>query len=168
MSKSKINADIKTKLFSADNNVVLSAINALKDKGNKEYLPILFELLVAQPEAEIKTALLKLLGTVKDKETVEAFIDALKEEKFKSIRKEILTTCWQNGLDFSAHLVDFVDLVINEEWEIAFEAFTVIENLETFPAEDEVKEIKLKVARALKSATNQKAYFLEEILKLAP
>lgn len=168
MNKSKINPNIKTKLFSADNSVVLSALNSLKENGNKEYLPILFELLLANPEVEIKSEILKLLGTVKDKDTITVFITALHELKYASIRKDILATCWQNGLDFSLHMSVFADLVINEEWEVAFEAFTVIENLEHFPAEEEIKDIKLKVARALKSANEQKAYFLEEILKMAP
>lgn len=167
MTKSKINSDLKNKLFSADSNVVIAAIHLLKDKGNKDYLPILFELL-AHSEKEIQNEILKLLGTVKDKETIPVFIEALKENNYSTIRKEILISCWQNGLDFSPQLEVFVDLVIDGEWEVAFEAFTVIENLEHFPSPEEVKAIKLKIARALKSANEQKAYFLEEILKLAP
>lgn len=168
MNKPKINYTLKTKLFSTDNNVVLSALNSLKEKGNKDYLPILFELLVAAPEEEIRNEIVKLLGTIKDKNTIPVFIEALHEKKFLAIRKDILTTCWQNGLDFSSHLAVFVDLVIESEWEVTFEAFTVIENLEHFPPEEDVKAIKLKVANALKSADEQKGYFLEKILKLVP
>jgi len=168
MNTPKINSDLKNKMFSADTNAVITAINALKEKGNKEYLPILFELLLSKPEDEIQKEIMKLLGTVKDKDTVPAFVAALQEKKYSSIKKEILISCWQNGLDFSNHFAVFVDLVINGEWEVAFEAFTVIENLEHFPPEDEVKEIKLKIAGALKSANEQKGYFLEEILRMAP
>lgn len=168
MNKPKINSALKTKLFSTENNVVISALNSLKEKGNKDYLPILFELLVAAPEAEIRNEILRLLGTIKDKNTIPVFIESLHEKKFLAIRKDILTSCWQNGLDFSSHLAVFVDLVIESEWEVTFEAFTVIENLEHFPPEEEVKAIKLKVAGALKSADEQKGYFLEEILKMAP
>lgn len=166
MNKSKINADLKNKLFSNDTKVVLSALNSLKDKGNKDYLPMLFELLLSIPEAEIQKEILKLLGTIKDKETIPAFVEALEDKKFSAIWKEILTACWQNGLDFSEHMRVFVDLVIEGEWEVAFEAFTVIENLEFFPPEEELKEIKLTLAGALKKANEQKAYFLEEILKM--
>ena len=74
--------------------------------------------------------------------------------------------CWQNGMDFSAYFEVFTDLVINEEWEIAFEAFTVIENFEQFPPLEEIKPIKLKIAGALKNAGEQKQYFLEEILRM--
>lgn len=168
MKTPKINSDLKNKMFSTDTNTVITALNALKEKGNKEYLPILFELLLSKPEDEIQKEIMKLLGTVKDKDTVPVFVAALQEKKFSAIKKEILISCWQNGLDYSKHLDIFVGLIIDGEWEVAFEAFTVIENLEHFPVEDEVKEIKLKIARALKSANEQKGYFLEEILRLAP
>lgn len=168
MNKSKINPEIKNKLFSSDTNKVLEAINSLKEIGNSDYLPILFELLQAEPEQAVEKEILKLLGTIKDKETVPAFIDALKNPKFSKIKKELLTTCWQNGLDFSPYMDLLVDIIINDEWATAFEAFTTIENLEHFPPENEMKDIKLKIAGALKVANEQKSYFLEEILRMTP
>lgn len=168
MNKPKINSNVKNKLFSAETNTVVDALNLLKETGNKEYLPILFELLLSKPEIEVEKEIIKLLGTVKDKQTVPVFCEALNEDKYKPIRKEILIACWNNGLDFSSHINVFVDLIINDEWEIAFEAFTVIENLEHLPSTEEFKETKLKIARALKSANEQKGYFLEEILRMTP
>lgn len=168
MNKPKISTEIKTKLFSSDTFIVLEALDLLKDKGNKNYMPILFELLLSKPEAEVEKEIIQLLGTIKDKEAVPVFIGALTEDKFKTVRKEILTACWQNGLDFSSGIDIFADIVINDEWEVAFEAFTVIENMEHLPAKDDFKETKLKIARALKSANEQKVYFLEELLRMAP
>ncbi len=168
MTKSKVNQEIKNRLFSANTAEVIAAINLLKEKGNKDYLPILFELLVNNPEDEIKKATLALFGTIKDKETIPLFAGALQEDKFRSIRKEILTTCWQNGLDFSSYLELLIDIIVLEEWEVAFEAFTLIENMDHFPPEEEMHQIKLKIASILKTSDSQKAYFLEEIIKLAP
>lgn len=167
MNKTKINPTIKTQLFSADKDQVLDALSKLKESGNKDYLPILFELMVAGCEAEVENQIQKLLGTVKDKETIPVFINALQEEHFQPIRKNIATVCWQNGLDFSDNIEVFVDLVINENWETAFEAFTVIDNLEHFPSAEVMKPIKLKIARALKVSDEKRAYMLEELLKLS-
>ncbi|MCY1719313.1 HEAT repeat domain-containing protein [Prolixibacteraceae bacterium Z1-6] len=168
MTKNKINQETKNRLFSGNQTEVIAAINTIKDTGNKEYLPVLFELLLSQPEEEIKKEILLLLGTIKDKQAIPVFIEALKEEKFIPLRKDILTSCWQNGMDYGNYIDIFVELVVDGEWDIAFEAFTVIENLEHFPPAEEMKETKLRVARALKSANKQKSYFLEEILKMAP
>lgn len=166
MKQPKINAALRDKLFSPESEIVISAIRLLEEQGNRNYLPILFELLVAHSEKKVRVEILKLLGNIKDKESVEIFTEALKTPKFAPIRKEIATACWQTGMDFSAHLDIFADLVINENWETAFEAFTVIENTEEFPPQEQLKDLKLKVAGALKTADEQKQYFLEEILRM--
>ncbi|QIA08588.1 hypothetical protein [Draconibacterium halophilum] len=165
MNKTKINQTIRTQLFSADKTKVLDALNKLKESGNKDYLPILFELMVAGCETEVEQEIQKLLGTIKDKETIPVFINALQEDRYQPIRKNITTVCWQNGLDFSANIEVFVDIVINENWETAFEAFTVIDNMEHFPSPEVMKPIKLKMAAALKVADEKRAYMLEELLK---
>lgn len=167
MKQPKINVATREKLFSSKTETVVSAIQSLKETGNKDYLPILFELLISTSEGKIQEEVLKLLGSIKDKATIPVFIEALQNPKYSSIRKEITTVCWQNGMDFSPYFEVFTDLIINEDWDVSFEAFTVIENLEHFPPQEEMKEIKLKIARALKSANEQKQYFLEELLKMS-
>ena len=164
MKQEKIDEQIKKNLFSANTNVVISALEAIQNKGNKLYIPILFDLLNSSPEPEIETEIKNLLGTVKDKETINAFMRTIENDRYKTIRKSILTACWQNGLDFSTFLPVFIDLVINEDWEIAFEAFTVIDNLEYLPADEIIKNSILKINNALPLANDQKSYFLSEIL----
>lgn len=166
MSKN-INKAITQQLFSTNTKEVLSAIKQLGEKGNKEYLPILFEILTTNTDKQVSESICKLLGNIKDKETIPVFISALKEEKYQNARKSIISACWLNSLDFSEHTEDFVDLVIAEDWETAFEAFTVIENIKNFPSGEKGKDIKLKIAAAIKNNNEQKTYLLEEILKLS-
>lgn len=161
----KVDEKIKNGLFSADTKVVLGAINSIKQKGNKLYLPILFDILNAHPEQEIEKEIKNLLATVKDKDVVTSFVDALGEKKYKPIWKTILTTCWQNGLDFSESTPVFIDLIIQEEWEIAFESFTIIDNLEFLPSQEVIDLSVEKIKKALPNTNEQKTYFLEEILK---
>lgn len=160
----KIDEQIKKNLFSANTDLVISAIETIKNKGNKLYIPILFDLLNSFPEPEIEKEILYLLETVKDKEAVNSFMRAIEDDKYKQIRKSILIVCWQNGLDFSTFLPVFVDLVINESWEIAFEAFTIIDNLEFLPSEEIVNKSVALIKDALPSVDEQKRYFLNEIL----
>lgn len=164
MSQVKIDEQIKKNLFSAKTEIVISAIEAIKKKGNKLYIPILFDLLNSIPELEIETEIKNLLGNVKDKESVNSFMRAVEDERYKPIRKSILTACWQNGLDFSTFLPVFIDLIINEDWEIAFEAFTIIDNFEFLPGEEIIRKSISKIEVALPVADDQKSYFLNEIL----
>ena len=164
MNPGKIDEQIKNNLFSAKTDVVISAIEAIQKKGNKLYLPILFDLLNSSPETEIESEIMNLLGTVKDKETVNSFVRAIEDDKYKGIRKLILTACWQNGLDFSTFLPVFIDLIINEDWEIAFEAFTVVDNLEFLPNEEIIKVSISKINEAMPLTSEQNKYFLNEIL----
>ena len=164
MNQIKINERIKRDLFSANTNVVISAIEEIKKHGNKLYIPILFDLLISSPVPEVEIEIKNLLGTVKDKETINSFMRAIEDEKYKAIRKTILVTCWQNGLDFSTFLPVFIDLIISEEWEVAFESFTVVDNLEFLPGKEIVKISEDKIHKALPSASEQTKYFLHEIL----
>ncbi len=164
MNQGKIDEQIKKNLFSANTEIVISAIEAIRKKGNKLYIPMLFDILNSSPETEIETEIKNLLGTVKDKESINSFVRAIEDERFKPIRKSILTACWQNGLDFSTFLPVFIDLIINEEWEIAFEAFTVADNLEFLPGPEIIKLSIAKIKDALPSALEQNQYFLKEIL----
>ena len=164
MTTKKIDQKIKENLFSTQPEVVMSAINSVKEKGNKLYIPMLFDLLNSNPEKEITDEINKLLSTVKDKETTKSFIDAVENEEYKSIRKLVLAACWQNGLDFSNYLPVFIDVIINDNWENAFEAFTIIDNLESLPEQKTVKQSIDKIESAMENATEQKAYFLQEVL----
>ncbi|MBT3385544.1 MAG: hypothetical protein HN778_00290 [Prolixibacteraceae bacterium] len=166
MNTEKPDHKIVKNLFSAQTDKVLLALQKIKEKGNKTYLPVLFDLLITNPEEEIEREIKKILGTVKDKETVPGFITALENKKYKTIQKTILIACWQNGMDFSDHLPFFVNLVINEDWKIAFEAFTVIENMEYFPGKEVRKQVSDLINKALENASDQKKYFLEEIMTL--
>ncbi|NQU54247.1 MAG: hypothetical protein HQ522_17100 [Bacteroidetes bacterium] len=165
MTTEKIDPIIKQHLFSTKTETVILAINSIKRKGNKLYLPILFDLLNSQPEKEIEDEIKQLLATIKNKETIGSFMNAVQNDKYKPILKTLLTVCWQNGLDFSDYMPIFIDLIINSDWEIAFEAFTIIDNFEFVP-EQNVAEISItKIEQGLKIADEQKAYFLEEVLK---
>ncbi len=164
MKQEKIDEQIKKNLFSAKTSVVISAIEAIKIKGNSLYIPVLFDMLNSSPEPEIEKEITNLLGTVKDKNCVNSFVRAIEENKYKSIRKKILTACWQNGLDYSTFLPVFIDVIIHDDWETAFEAFTVIDNLEFLPRTEIINLSTAKILDALPLASDQIKYFLNEVL----
>ncbi|MGQ1909376.1 hypothetical protein ACT3CE_06270 [Marinifilum sp. RC60d5] len=115
-------------LQSNDIKIVAKSISQLREEGKLEDLEIVFDLLLNQPNEEIKDILLKFLGDIKDKKAALTFVNAIKNEKYLPIRKMLIEVCWQSSIDFSPFADVFVDILIQSDFEIAFEAFTVIEN----------------------------------------
>lgn len=166
MEKNKLDKNIEANLFSANTAIVITALNTLKEKGNSKYLPLLFDLLNSNPETEVENEITFILENLKIKDAVPVLTEALQNPRYMNIRKKLTTACWENGLDYRKYLSVFVDLIINEDWETGFEAFTVIENMENYP-ELEITDIaKEKIIEALKHADEQKKYLLHEILSL--
>jgi hypothetical protein len=166
MENKKTDKNIQANLFSANTATVLAALNTLKEKGNDAYLPLLFDILNSNPEAEVEKEIMFILNNLKIKDAVPVMAEALQNPKYLSIRKKLTTACWENGLSFKNYLPVFVDLVIHEDWETGLEAFTVIENMESFPEQETLGIARNKIYDALKNAGEQKKYFLHEILTL--
>jgi hypothetical protein len=166
MTNRKLDKQLESDLFSAKSETVISALKTLKEKGNVHYLPLLFDLLKSSPEENIEEEIKKILGNLKVREAAPVLVEALQQQKYIGIRKPLTTACWQNGLDFKDHLGVFVDLVIEEDFETGFEAFTVIESMEKYPEGEVITEVTDQIYEALKSADEQKKYFLHEILHM--
>ena len=158
--------EILSNLKSTDPEFILETIDKVRESGNPFILTGLIELLHDTELPEIKKSVLNLLSELKHKESVPVFIEAIKSEKYAGERKDLVACCWQNGLIYNEYLPVFIDLVINEEFQVAFEAFTVIENM-FGRIEDEIidKEI-IKITDALNDATEQKAYLLNGLLSI--
>ena len=158
--------EILTNLKSTDSEFVLETIDKVRGSGNNFILLELIDLVHNTEHPEIKKSVLNLLSELKNQESVPSLIAAIKNEKYTNERKDLLACCWQNGLSYNEYLPVFIDLVIHEEFLIAFEAFTVIENI-CGRVEDEVIDAeKIKVNDALKNASEQKAYLLNGLLAI--
>lgn len=143
-------------LFSESENVVLQAIEQLKTEGSEEVLEPLFDLLVSTNNDLIKDEVFKLLNNVKNKNSVDIYVEAIANPKYNIYKPELIAACWENGLDFSKHLSFFVDEVINEDYLVGIEAITVIE---TFNPPFNTEELNLNIAKL------EKAYVAAEPMK---
>jgi hypothetical protein len=161
--KKKTDPVVVANLSSGIEDVVLKTVNNLRSSGSANYLPILADTLMNTSSEEVRKTVLSLFGELKDKTSVEVMIDLIEDTHFLPVRKELITSCWQNGLDFSPYLSRFVDWVIEADMEIAFEAFTVIENLDYLPEADIRENEIIKINRALPTADKLKTYLLTEL-----
>ena len=151
------------RLRSDNVSILLQAISDLHETGSPLYLPLLAEILLETESEQVRKSIYKLLGELKDKDAAPVLISLIRDKVNLGIRRELLAACWQNGLDYSPWLPQLVDWVIDSELEVAFEAFTIIENLEQFPAADIREAEVVKINKALKEATQTKSYLLKEL-----
>jgi hypothetical protein len=158
--------NLEASLRSEKTSTVLTALFELKDSGNISFIPILLELLSANPEEQVENEITDILNNLKVQKAVPVLMEAIQNPEYISIRKKIITACWQNGLNYKNQLPVFVDLVIQEEWETGFEAFTVIENMEEYPDREIIDLAVSKIQDALPGTEGKKKYFLQEILIL--
>jgi hypothetical protein len=164
MVKQKIK--IEEQLYSARNADVIAALKMLKENGDVNILPLLFNVLQTNHEQEVQDEIIYILNNLKIKAAAPVIANALSDPDYLSIRKTLTSACWQNGLDYKEFLPVFVDLVVQEDWETGFEAFTVIENMTGFPSEEILENERNKIHAALKNADEQRKYFLHEMLTL--
>lgn len=130
MSKKRIQ-ELGVGLKSKDDTIVLKTIGEIRDDGSNELLRDLAKLLCSTKNKEIKESIYNLFCDLKNQSSVEKLITFLNSEELKKAKKTLLSACWQTRLDFSDYLELFIDIVIKDPFEYSFEAFTVIENMES-------------------------------------
>jgi hypothetical protein len=155
----KPNYDLKSK----NPEIVFQAIEEISETGNSSQFGGLLELLHKTENQDIKKRILKLFSELKSTDTIPLMIDALQNNRSAEELKELLACCWQNGLNYNSYLPLFIDLVINEDFLIAFEAFTVIENMYGKIDELIISGQLNKIKKSLPLVNEQKRYLLNEL-----
>ena len=105
----KTNKDLIAQLQASDTPIVLATIKKISESGNSAYLVPLLDLLSKTSSEDVKKRLKLLLAELKHTDAIPVIIDAIQDEKYKKIQKELVSSCWENGLDFSNHISIFVD-----------------------------------------------------------
>lgn len=166
ISKKDLHNAIILGLNSADNKVVLESINQLRENGKSEDIILLLDLMLSNSSGEIQTAIHNFLADLKNQDSDKIIIEAIGNEKYVTIKKILVSICWEASIDFSKHISTFVDLLIESNFEISFEAFTVIENL-TEKISEEIKPIEMaKLKDAISGASPEKKGMIHEAIHI--
>lgn len=153
-------------LHSKEPSKVLKAIDALRHSGCGKDIPEIIELLHRTKSEEVKEAVAGLLKDLKDKEGVPYIMEAIRNRKYKNELEIIVGSCWQSGLDYSQYIRDFISLVIRENYVVALEAMTVVENLSCpLPVKDSEEYIG-QLKSAINSKDREKNFLYLEMVKI--
>ena len=149
-------------LKSGKETLVINAIEKLMDAGDVSYLPDIFELLKSNPSQEVRKQITSLLSQLKPQEAVPVLIEAIRNHK--EIRKDLISACWSNGLDYREYMSDFIDWTIESDFETQFEAYSVVTNMECGIPEATCDVQIAKLESAIKSSGNPTTIALLEDL----
>jgi HEAT repeat protein len=135
-------------LLSDDDAQVLTALARVEDQGDARAIRPLLTALARSRDAKVQQRITSMLYQIKVKDAVPELMAALNEPTLLDVRRTILATFWNAGLDVRDHLDRFVDLAVEGDAEECFECLTVIENQEIWPE----KAARLGMAKARKAA----------------
>ncbi len=86
-------------------------------------------------------------------------IDTLKTAKNDSQKAKLCAACWECGLDFTDHFIFFAEMVCGNDFALAMEALTVVENMEGTISESELTK-GMEIAQNAKSKNTSIIEFL--------
>jgi hypothetical protein len=155
-------------LLSENQEIVAETIEEIKIEGRSTLLPHLIDLLLSSNDEAVKKQLYNLFCELKQPDSIPVLIDAIKNEKYAPIQDVLIRTCWENGLDYTPYLSILVDIVINGEFMNAFEAFTVIENMEGTIQPELIEEQISIVKAAIPGATVEKEPLMADLIQILP
>lgn len=159
---------LKSAIKSANPELIDHALDEIKNQGDHTFVTPLIELLHQNLSREVKEKIFTLFVDLKNEDSVDQLVSDLKIENDLDILERLVAACWQNGLNFSKHLPYFVQLVIDQEFQIAFEAFTVIENMYGKIEGDIEVLLTDKIKACLPDAMENKEYLLRGLLDIIP
>ena len=145
---------------------IIDGIKLLRESGKPEAVKLITNLLNTEISEEVKKECINFLNDIKDQMAIKYIDAAINSKPGKELLRILVSCAWQNNLDFSMHLETFVRIVLKEEYLIAFEAFTVIENnIDKLPA-DKANHIENMISTGLKSANKEKQPMIKELIEV--
>lgn len=129
MTENKKAEQLHSKLFSGNETVILDTLQFIREQGAVTILPSLLDLYVTTSSKVVKQEIFSLLIDAKVHGFQQAYIAEIQQAKYKSIFAELLSVCWQSSLSFAEYADFFVASLVNGEFQVAFEAITILESI---------------------------------------
>jgi len=161
-------AQMQKGLESSDSLKVIETLEELRVSGKVSDIPILIEILHLSQNTEIKSKIIDLFANLKESDAIPLIVEAIRNQKYASDLKDLVACCWENGLDYSNYISLFVDLLIESEFNVAFEAYTVIMNTENKISQQVIDFQVERLQKALTVASEIKRPLLLDVIDFLP
>ena len=123
------NEEILKKISSGDPEAIAEAVDTVKENGDLVIAGKLLDILSQPLAPSTITIIANLLADIKDNQFKDLLIQKLEQTSEGTLKKELLRIVWESSLDYSSYLDHFLQILQEDDFTVAFEASTVIENL---------------------------------------
>ncbi|MBV5312806.1 MAG: hypothetical protein JZU47_05885 [Prolixibacteraceae bacterium] len=147
---------------------IIETLEELRVSGKVSDIPILIEMLHLSQDPEIKSRISSLFGNLKESDAIPLIIEAIQNQKYAPELKELVSSCWENGLNYSTYISLFIDLLIENELEVAFEAYTVIMNNEHKIDQAIIDKEVERLEKALPGVSETKRQLMLDVIDFLP
>lgn len=159
------NKELTKNLESNSAETIIRTLKYISTDGNKEILPEVINLLHQSQNTIIRDQIINILEHLKDQNSVPALVNAIKDVKYINERPLLVPACWKNGLNFEEHIEIFIDVFIESDFQLAFDAFTVIDNFNKIdPHKADLSLLKLE--NAIEDTSNSKRPLFSELINI--
>lgn len=161
-TQDKYYVEVEKAFSSADEKKIVHKLNDIRQTGKPNIIPLIALLMENNSSQAVEKVSLEILGQLKEKECIPYVIESIKAASTDEVKKKLIMTCWQSGLDYNEHIIDFSREFLTGSYETAIEAFSVIEEW----IHDSPMELKVTCNKYLKEnislvSDNKKAFYLE-------
>ncbi|MBL7921483.1 MAG: hypothetical protein JNJ40_14285 [Bacteroidia bacterium] len=119
-----------------------------KENDSADLIESLLEKEITRQESEA------IFSKLKENNSVELLVDSIKKAQRVEQKTTLTAACWETGLDFTNYFLFFVEIACNDNFLLAMEGLTVVENIES--ALDEATLTKaLEIAQNAKSKNKE-------------
>lgn len=116
-----------------------------KQNEAADLLEALLDPKITRPESE------EIFKNLKEASAQPLLVEAIQSVKTAGEKAILTAACWESGLDFTAHYLFFTGLAGSEDFRLAMEAMTVLENCEG-SLDEKTQSEALRIARSSKTA----------------
>ena len=155
------NEEILKKISSGDPEAIAGAVDTVKENGDLVIAGKLLDILSQPLAPSTITIIANLLADIKDNQFKDLLIQKLEQTSEGTLKKELLRIVWEASFDYSSYLDHFLQILQEDDFTVAFEASTVIENL----VPHLMPEQRTKLTDILQVFPEDKKFLAENILE---
>lgn len=145
-----------------DEQQINQIVNQIREEGDLQIVTTLFDLLKQYAGTDIENKLMDILVDIRLSGFKDMLIQAIQNPKYIAIKNLLVRICWESTFDFSDHLNLFIHSLLNDEFPIALEASTVIE--ETLYNIDQKQRESLLAKLKMAKVDEARVFLLNDII----